>query len=395
MTSTEQHRDSISRSCQRATTGALTLAMLFLSLLATIPRAQAQEHTRFILLYSFKGGRDGAAPIGGMVRDKLGNLYGTTAGNLCGNRYGTVFKLDPRGNQTVLHSFEGGADGEAPLNALIRDAAGNLYGTTYGGLGTVFEVDATGKYTVLYNFRGGADGWNPDGVLIRDSNGNLYGTTSNGGTNEYGTVFKLDSSSNKTTLYNFKGTDGVGPFAGLISDVTGNLYGTTGYGGAYGFGTVFKLDPSGNETVLYSFSGGSDGAAPITELIRDAIGNLYGTTSGGGAYGWGTIFKLDPSGNETVLYSFTGGQDGKFPYGALLWSEGNFYGTTSDGGAFGLGTVFKLDPSGNQTVLYSFKGAGDGALPYSGLIRDAAGNLYGTAAYGGVYGCGTVFRVTP
>ena len=155
------------------------------------------------------------------------------------------------------------------------------------------------------------------------------------------------------------------PYGGLIRDSKGNLYGTTNGGGASGAGVVFKVDTSGNETVLYSFTGGADGGYPLAGVIRDSAGNLYGTTNGGGASGAGVVFKVDTSGNETVLYSFTGGADGGFPLWVVLArdSAGNLYGTTAGGGASGAGVVFKVDTSGNETVLYSFTGGADGGNP--------------------------------
>jgi uncharacterized repeat protein (TIGR03803 family) len=204
-----------------------------------------------------------------------------------------------------------------------------------------------------------------------------------------------------TTLHSFgQGSDGRSPVAGLIFDASGNLYGTTLGGGANEKGTVFKLSPSGSETVLYSFTGGSDGGAPYAGLIFDSSGNLYGTTSDGGnpadcdSSGCGTVFKLTPSGSETVLHSFTGGSDGGDPYAGLIFdASGNVYGTTESG--FSSGTVFKVTPSGSETVLHKFAGGSDGGNPGAGLIADASGNLYGTTGDGGADGYGTVFKVTP
>jgi uncharacterized repeat protein (TIGR03803 family) len=332
---------------------------------------------------------------------------------------------------SVLYSFTGSPDGAYPPSGyLAREAQGNLYGTTQGGgdlscnagfgCGTVFKVDTTGKETLLYSFSGTAgDGTTPSAGLVRDAQGSLYGTTAEGGAYQDGTVFKLDTTGKESVLYSFTGTggDGVDLRAGLVRDVQGNLYGTTYKGGAYGYGTVFKVDTTGKETVLYSFTGiGGDGAFPVSGLVPDSQGNLYGTTSLSGAYGYGTVFKVDTTGKETVLYSFTGtGGDGAGPYGDLvLDAQGNLYGTTFGGGdpacngIYGAcGTVFKLDTTGKETVLYSFTGigggnrtVGDGAYPYAGLVRDAQGNLYGTTYYGGeracndMYGgCGTVFKL--
>lgn len=270
-----------------------------------------------------------------------------------------------------------------------------------------------GTYNVLHTFTNSPDGGYPLSGLLRDTQGNLYGTTSAGGntsaacSNNYcGVVFKIDSAGNETVLYSFNGQpDGSNPQAGLIQDATGNLYGTTCGGGATGNGTVFKVDSSGNETVLYSFGGQPDGSCPQAGLVLDAAGDLYGTTRSGGTANDGTIFKLDTSGKEIVLNSFTGQADGKFPQDLLRDSAGNFYGTANSGGlvnckgphgaTIGCGTIFKLDTTGTFTLLYSFQGAGstrDGGLPLGRLVADAAGNLYGTTENGGSGSWGTVFK---
>jgi len=294
----------------------------------------------------------------------------------------------------------------------VLDAQGNLYGTTSKGgaynYGTVFKLDTSANEAVLYSFTGTAgDGVYPYAGLVLDAQGNLYGTTYEGGATGNGTVFKLDTSANEAVLYSFTGTagDGVYPYAGLVLDAQGNLYGTTVLGGAGGVGTVFKLDTSGKETVLYSFTM-LDGAVPYAGLVLDTQGNLYGTTYGGGnracKYPCGTVFKLDTTGKETVLYSFTGtGGDGAYPEaGLVLDAQGNLYGTTLYGGSgrcrgqLHCGTVFKLDTSGNESALYGFSGK-DGAYPWAGLVMDAQGNLYGTTSQGGAYNYGTVFKLQP
>jgi uncharacterized repeat protein (TIGR03803 family) len=407
---------------RRVADGTLALVILLLSLVVTTRSAQAQTLT---VLYSFKNTPDGARPNAGLIRDAAGNLYGTTwrGGTF---DYGTVFKLNEAGKYKVLHSFTGRVDGGSAYSPLIRDPAGNLYGTTWSGgdrtgcCGALFKLDATGKETLLHGFAGGdGDGGEPSAGLIRDAAGNLYGTTTEGGPSNYGTVFKLNAAGKYRVLYFFtgaSGADGANPYSGLIRDSAGNLYGTTLYGGIYENGTVFKLDTTGKETVLHaftgSFTGGADGAWPKAGLIRDPAGNLYGTTLVGGlilgctqsSTGCGTVFKLDGTGIETVLYSFTGWADGAIPLGGLIRDPaGNLYGTTQYGGdltcpdfvPFGCGTVFKLDATGKVTVLHSFTGGAGGANPYAGLIRDAAGNLFGTTYNGGTSGFGTVFKLTP
>jgi uncharacterized repeat protein (TIGR03803 family) len=314
---------------------------------------------------------------------------------------------------TAIHSFGSSQDGQNPLGNLIFDSAGNLDGTTSaGGLygkGTVFEMSPNGTDTILHSFGSGNDGQNPFGNVIFDSAGNLYGTTSAGGMSGKGTVFELSPNGPETVLYNFgSGADGQNPYAGLIFDTAGNLYGTTVNGGTYGHGTAFELSPNGGggwtETVLYSFGSGSDGQNPYAGLIFDNSGNLYGTTYGGGTYGYGTAFELSPNGGEgwieTVLYTFGNGTDGRNPHAGLIFdSSGNLYGTTVNGGANGGGTAFEVSPNGGgwaETVLYSFgSGSSDGLNPNAGLVFDYSGNLYSTTANGGLHSGGTVFELSP
>jgi uncharacterized repeat protein (TIGR03803 family) len=394
--------------------------MLSILLLTAASVAQTANPPSFSLLYQFKSGRDGSSPYSNLILDPQGNLYGTTMIDGAFS-YGTVFKVTPEGKETVLHSFTGtGGDGANPVAPLTRDAAGNLYGTTeYGGLfgyacgpngcGTVFKIDPSGKETVLYRFSGipGVDGMNPEQGLVRDAKGNLYGTTFQGGTysfgSSYGTVFKIDSAGKETLLHIFNPFSVVGdggfPLGGsLVRDSVGNLYGTTFIGGidGGGEGTIFKLDPSGDETLLYVFGSGSgDGAYPYGTLARDSAGNLYGATNFGGAFGVGTVFKLDTNNNETIIHSFGGSGDGAPPGGGLVIDRaGNLYGTTTEGGSSYFGTVFKLDPGGKETLLQSFSGK-DGNGPDWGVVRDPKGNLYGTTQYGGAYGGGVVFKITP
>ena len=262
------------------------------------------------VLYAFKCRPDGFTPNGGLVMDSAGNLYGTTYGGGDTNQ-GAVFKLAPDGTETISYSFQGGSDAAYPDAGLIMDKKGNLFGTTYGGgdaaLGTVFKLSPKGKETVLYSFKGGSDGANPFAKLISDSSGNLYGTTWAGGGsgcngNGCGTVFSVAQDGSEKVLHSFAGgSDGFGPYAGVAADTNGNLYGTTLYGGGNGCsgngcGLVFKLAPDGTKTDLHDFSG-DDGSRPSANFIADKKGNLFGTTfdgggSGCGGGGCGVVFKI-------------------------------------------------------------------------------------------------------
>jgi len=395
----------------------LRYAVLGLAMLATAS-VQAQI---LKTLYNFNGTPDGALPVGGVVR--IGNsFYGTTANGGTDSLPGTVFKVDLKGNETTLYSFSGSPDGYVPLAGLIKDSDGNLYGTTaYGGLygfGTIFEVSKTGVETVLYSFSGyPADGVYPQAGLVRDAAGNLFGTTQYGGpgscqingfTEGCGTVFMLSNTGVETVLHGFVSgtTDGQLPIARLLLDAAGNLYGTTCHGGTQGNGTVFKVTPGGTETVMYSFAGTPDGSCPLAGLILHA-GIFYGTTYQGGASNYGTVFKLTKAGQETVLYSFSAlHQDGHYPQAALIRdSSGNLYGTTLGGGIEtkychvienGCGVIFKLSSAGKETVLHRFAGYPiEGASPISDLLRDSLGNLYGTTDIGGTAEAGTVFEWAP
>ena len=404
MTNSAQDRRWISRRGLRAASVALAFVVVLVLGLVATQSAQAQT---FADLYNFTGSSDGGYPYAGLVRDAAGNLYGTTyQGGSSG--FGVVFKVDTKGTETVLHSFTGASEGEGPYAGLIQDAAGNLYGTTtYGGssncsdgCGVVFEVDPSGKETVLYGFNGGTtDGCGPAAPLLRDKAGNLYGTTGECGASNYGTVFKLSKGGKETLLHSFAGgtSDGQYPYYGaLIMDKAGNLHGVTDSGGVSGSGTLFKLSKSGKETLLHGFGGSGDGGLPFGGPVVDKDGNLYGTADIGGSADAGIVWKVSKKAKETVLHSFTGGSsDGANPIaGVILDAKGNLYGQTSGGGTSGDGTVYELNSKGTLTLLHSFDGS-DGKSPWGGLVvRDAKGNLYGTAVYGGSGSYGTVWHIT-
>jgi uncharacterized repeat protein (TIGR03803 family) len=350
--------------------------------------------------------------------------------------------------ETVLYNFCSApncTDGLDPTGNLIFDGAGNLYGTTVlggngcwsnpSGCGVVFEISPNGgrgwTETVLQSFSGPGDAANPiNAPVIFDSVGNLYGTTDYGGSQNGGTVFELSQVGTGWTeailnnmLYR-QAVDGNQPEAGLLMDAHGNLYGTTTSGGIYncntylgGCGVVFELTPSQGgvwtETVLHRFMGSPDGGVSQGAVVADAQGNLYGTTVQGGVYGNGTVFvlfkqpllsKASPPTRYSVLHSFAGGTDGVAPDAGLAFdTHGNLYGTTQYGGVYGNGTVFEMTPGKNgkwnEMLLYSFTGGPDGAGPTAPLVFDAQGNLYGTTAAGGsgscTGGCGVVFELTP
>lgn len=437
MTSSAQYWCWVSRIRLRAASATLPLVVILVLSVVATPSAQAQT---FTVLYTFAG-FDGANPAAPLVRDAAGNLYGTTyqGGSFNG---GTVFKVDKARTETILLNFEdgiGGSTGSTPSTPVIRDAFGNLYGVALegpGGAGVVYKLTPSGKEKLIFAFQGCFQCSNPgvpESGLLMDKAGNLYGTTIEGGDsqcsvngNAYcGTVFKLAKNGKLTVLYSFRGgSDGAAPFASLIMDKAGNLYGTTYVGGDLhctlfnlpGCGVVFKLDPAGKETVLHAFTGGADGAFPGAGgagLVEDAAGNLYGAAPSAGdltcfaPYGCGTIFKVDTSGKFKVLHTFKGGLDGGPDgvgpnAGLILDPAGNLYGTTSQGGdlnkcpLYGCGVVYKLDKRGVLTVLHTLNGNTDGGTPAAGLVRDEAGNLYGTAyQFGPNFGAGTVFKLTP
>jgi uncharacterized repeat protein (TIGR03803 family) len=369
------------------------------------------------MLYNFSGAPGGTNPSSGLTRDSAGSLYGTTYLGGAAN-VGAVYKVNLAGQETPLYSFTGGADGAYPGSNVVLDADGNVYGTTTrggsapgdAGYGVVFKITSAGQETVLHTFTNGSDGGYPGGVVL-DSAGNLYGVAGAGATGGAGMVFKLSPLGQETVLYVFTGgADGGSPVA-VILDPEGNLYGTTYEGGTRGFGTVFELSPAGQETVLHSFTGGPDGALPETGLSRDKQGNLYGTTDAGGngvaEGGEGLVFELDAAGNYRVLYAFTGGSSGQDPSSTVVRdADGNLYGTTYFGGLaacdLGCGLVYKISPSGQETVLYDFTGATDGAAPL-GVVLDSAGNLYGVTDAGGKggvpsisgSGAGVVYKLSP
>ena len=315
--------------------------------------------------------------------------------------------------ETNLYSFGNGTDGQNPVAGLVQGSDGNFYGTTQygggGGGGTVFRISPSGNYVNLYYLPSES---NPTAGLALDSDGNFYGTTTGGGTVGWGTVFQISPSGVYSNLYSFPSYlhDGGWPYAGLVQGSDGNFYGTTEGGGTgtnceSGCGTVFRISPSGSYASLYSFVGyPTDGATPYAGLVQGSDSNFYGTTTVGGmihittqngTYGGGTVFRITSNGNYTNLYSFGSGTDGINPYAGLVQgNDGNFYGTTEYGGNYGNGTVFRISPSGSYMILYFFGSGSDGAYQ-AGLMQGSDGNFYGTTYRGGIYNYGTVFRISP
>jgi uncharacterized repeat protein (TIGR03803 family) len=356
MTSRNECHDGRSGRNRRVASGALSLALVFLWASVGV---RAQEKSTYAVLHTFSG-EDGENPQAALIRDHEGNLYGTTFGggdlSKCGGvGCGVVFRLDRSSKETVLYRFEAGLDGAGPAANLLRDQRGNLYSTTHGGgdvngcffeqgvpwsgCGVVFKVDPnTHTETTLYSFRGSTDGGGPSSGLVQDRAGNLYGTTVFGGDlpscSFYGlpgcgVVYKLDPDGRETVLHAFSGgADGLAAYGDLLLDQKGNLFGAADNGGdttspfcggivssltgLAGCGTVFQIDRGGRFSVLHTFQGTDGGPYPDGWLVRDQEGNLYGMTGNGGnlsdcsGLGCGVVFKLDQSGKETVLHSFTG-----------------------------------------------------------------------------------------
>ncbi len=354
----------------------------------------------------------------GVIFDSAGNLYGANSNE--------IYELSPQAGlwkQTILYSF---TTDEEPLCNLVFDSASNLYGVTISGrngdLGTVFELKNSGSGTwteeTLFTFPlGGKLGGSPYGSLIFDAAGNLYGTTFYGGAygltsqNTGGTVFELvhrsDGGWAEKVLHSFgNGSDGIEPYANLIFDAAGNLYGTTTHGGAYGAGIAFELMPQAGggwrEKILHNFGNGSDGQFPYTGLTLDASGNLYGSTTNGGTYNGGTAFELIPQAGggwkEKILHHFGNTGDGSYVSSALIFdSAGNAYGNTFFGGAYSGGIVFELTPHSNgawsEKILHAFGNGSDGWGALSNVTFGPSGNLFGTTQSGGTSEGGIVWEV--
>jgi uncharacterized repeat protein (TIGR03803 family) len=402
-----------------------TLLVVLMTVASPVVRAQS-----YSVLHTFSGGPDGGSPYAGLTIDAAGNFYGS---NYCGgdgdcpeHGNGVIFKLTRAGSDWVLktlYTFQGGEDGSEADGGITIGPDGALYGTTYygggngcsgAGCGTVYRltppatickaVSCPWTETVIHRF-GLADG---DGSLpvygkpLFDRAGNLYGTTKGGGAFGNGTVYELTPSSGGWTeniLWSFSGNGGIHPVSSLIFDSEGNLYGTSADGGTYNSGTVFELSPAGSgwaETTLFSFDYYSTGDSPSGGLAWDAQGNLYGTTSFGGPLYGGTVFQLAPVANgwrfsQVMAFSYYQGPDDT----PTLDSAGNIYLSAYSTGS--LGAIFKLTQSqGTWTsaTLHSFSGS-NGSYPVGSVVLDANGNVYGTTFGGGANHDGVVFEITP
>lgn len=366
------------------------------SLAAMTSGLHAQTNVNFASLWSFDG-TNGEDPQSGLVQATDGNFYGTTASDNTTN--GTIFQMTPSGGFRSLIIFNG-TNGANPRGTLILGHDGYLYGTAYAkgtnGFGTLFQATTNGSLTNLYSFSFLGGGY-PIGSLVQDQAGDLFGTTSLGGTNAGGTVFELTTGGVFQTLVSFglSGSGGDSPYAGLVQSPDGSYYGTTSSGGTNDDGTVFRVQMDGTQATLISFNQ-TNGASPYSGLVFGPDGQLYGTTLNGGLYGYGTVFKLSTNGLLRTLVSFNNTNGANPQAGLIFGADGNLYGTTTAGGDLsvqpnGHGTVFETDTNGNLSTLVLFNGT-NGDSPQGNLIQAQDGTFYGTTANGGTNGVGTIFR---
>jgi uncharacterized repeat protein (TIGR03803 family) len=399
----------------------LRLSVLIIAILT----ATSSFASTFKVVFSFSF-QNGSGPNGGLISDSEGNFYGTTQFGGPSDNRGVVFKLNAQGQETVLYSFTGQADGGIPIGRLIRDTAGNLYGITSSGgdatcsCGTVFKLETNGTLKVLHAFKGGTDGAQNQGqaelglVLV---DGALYGSASFGGVSGCdgslgcGVIFKVTMAGKETVLYRFTGAaDGAFP-QDLIADKAGNIYGETG--GSYSpgnGGTLFKITTAGKLTTFYTFPEGAAGTSPRWGLTRNASGVFYGVTQFGGntttcavgTVGCGVLFTVNAADKEHVPHTFGNiANNGEEPSGSLLDAKGNFFGTTVYGGtdnsdcSLGCGVVYELSSAGKYYVLHRFSGANDGSNPSGPLAEDSSGNVWGADMNGGSGGNGVIYMITP
>jgi uncharacterized repeat protein (TIGR03803 family) len=375
----------------------VVLAIMFVAWLGQPDQATAADILKTLHTFAGTGGFDGSQPESGLIQATNGIFYGTTyTGG--GSDLGTVFSITGAGTLSTVYNFGGTGDGANPEAGVIQGSDGFLYGTTYAGgssaAGTVFKVGTTGGLTTLHYFTGGSDGGFPQAGIVQGSDGNYYGTTSGGGTSGEGAIFVVFPSGEFLPEYSFTGgLGGSSPKATLVQGTDGNFYGTTYSGGVGNDGTVFRYSLGNGFVPLYSFTGGEDGANPQGALVEGSDSNYYGTTFNGAA-GFGTVYRINANGDLTVLWIFGDMSDGGNPAaGMILGDDGNFYGTTSTGGNNGAGTIFKITKGGTLTTLYNFTGVNDGGTPVAGLLQASATNFLGTTSAGGADLFGTVFTL--
>jgi uncharacterized repeat protein (TIGR03803 family) len=385
-------RKAMKKTASSIANGALASTLLVLASFLTFVSSAGAQVT---LLYNFGTHTgDPAHPNnpGFVVQGRDGNLYSTSNDGGADNA-GTVFKITPAGQVSVLYSFNG-VTGAFPFSGLTLGTDGNFYGTTFengpSNYGTVFKITPKGTLAVLHGFDG-SDGAGLWGAPIEGTNGDFYGTTANGGSGGCGTVYRVTSKGSFTTLYAFDGTDGCQPSASLTLGNDGNFYGTTIYGGNTGAGAIFRITPAGAITLLHSFDG-THGAQPFSSLIQASDGNFYGTTVDGGAYVDGVAFEISPAGAFTDLHDFDPSKDGGEPFSALVQgTNGVLYGTTNLGGAFNVGTIYSIPlGGGGLSALYSFDGT-SGTAPGAALTQHTNGSFYGDSAWGGSDNLGTFY----
>lgn len=416
----------------RATVIRRLFTNVFVSIFVLILAESLWAGPQFRIIHTFRGGNDASLPAGALTFDSAGYLYGTSyyggSATACdGYGCGTVFRLGLQNGhwgESVLVNFADSSSQVLPIGPLVFDSAGNIYGLGEGNgsengqtyFGELFEGvnNGNGTYTgnIIHFFTGGSDGFGANVGLVQDSSGNLYGSTNSGGAlNNNGVVFEFspngDGSWTETFPYTFGDGKNFVPVGSMVIDGLGNLYGTTAEGGAYEWGSVYRLSQSNgvwSNQPLYDFTyTGTSGTGPEPSgLVMDGAGNLYGTTQQGGEYGVGELFKLTPTAGYwrfTLIHAFAGSTDGGYPWGQLVIdSSGDIYGTTLTGGVFQYGTTYKFvhNASGRwtETVLHNFTNGADGSQP-QGVVLDSLGNVYGIAGLGGANQVGVAYEIIP
>lgn len=375
-----------------------------IALLFSLPVGAEAASTR--ILHSFNN-IDGSVLDAGLTPDADGSFVGVTSQGASDGSLGNgfLFRIQQSGRFKILHEFAG-ADGSSPQGEVAINGKGAIFGATRFsgtadggcGCGLVYKRGPKGDFSVVYRFKGGADGGYPHSALLLDGSGALYGSAEGLSGITAAVVFKIAPDGTETVLHTFTAATGDHPdSSGVVMDAAGALYGTTSRGGDFGDGVVYKISPKGKYTVLHHFAGGpGDGDGPSDGVTLAQDGSLYGTTKFGGSSGGGVVFKINAKGRYSVVHAFES-SNGRFPIARpFLGSDGALYGTTSQGGgSCDCGVAFKLTQKGRYSVLHRFTANPDGREPAAGLAADAKGRLYGTTHFGGTSDRGTVFRVIP